>query len=283
MPRRLFLVFAFSLFYVFNGMGQEAETPPADDSESIREMMNDKEFQKFLKKNEQAFPSPLLQSQSDVGIQTEPKEDKFRQFRRYQRTVNRRNRDTVGYKRWEYDFYSPQSPLEPDVQQLHSPASVGIKVDLRQGEIRRTEREYDLAIEGNGFFCVCDSETARILVTRCGSFERDSQGYLALIQGEKAFRLVPEIQVAAEYRSFHIAEDGTVQLATENDSTPRRIGKIELLYFANPQRLLPVDHRCFSETILSGPAKNFPPLPKPAAKIKQFALEQSNVVLHGKE
>ncbi len=280
MFRIFFITFTLSLLYVSPTVAQEREILPVDDSESIREMMNDKEFQKFLKKNEQAFPSPVMQQEDGVQ-RTESKEDedRYRQLRHYQRVVNRRNRNTVGYKRWEYDLYSPRSPLTPDFRQLRTPASVGIRVDMRPGKIRETDREFDCAIEGDGFFCVSDPETARILVTRCGSFERDSQGFLALIQGERAFRLTPEIPIPSDYRSLQVSEDGTVQLATENDPTPQTVGKIELLYFANPQRLLPVDDRCFIPTSLSGPAKNRALGEKRPGKIKQFALEQSNVVV----
>ncbi|PSJ42201.1 flagellar hook-basal body complex protein [Allosphingosinicella deserti] len=52
------------------------------------------------------------------------------------------------------------------------------RVDMRQGELRQTERDLDLAVDGNGFMMLVDGD--RILYTRTGSFEANRDGHIVL-------------------------------------------------------------------------------------------------------
>jgi len=243
-----------------------AQETPADDDPLVVEMMNDKEFQKFLRTTGQAFPT--------LTVQTEPivreKPDNlslYRRLRQQQDEENERNRDTIGYKRREYDFHFPKQS-----QRL---LSVGVKIDMRQGVLRETGEEFDLGIEGNGFFQVIEQEEPRIppeiLYTRCGSFERDPEGFLSLIQGERVFRLTPQIFIPAEMDSLHVSEDGQIRAITGADV--QTIGRLELAVFPNPRRLCPVDDRCFSATPLSGKPKI---QTTGTGKTRQRFLEEAN-------
>jgi len=235
-----------------------------EDDHLYEEMMNDAEFQKFLRMTGQAFPFeekavPVFRGNSEAL-------SLYLQLRRHQMEENERNRDTIGYKRWEYDFHFPRQPMMPGETPPLRLLSVGLKIDMRQGELRQTDENLDLAIEGSGFFRIIDRETAQILYTRCGSFERDTEGFLALIQGERVFRLAPEISVPEEFDSLRISEDGQV---TGDDKV---LGRLELILFPNPRRLRPVDDRCFAETPLSGKPKT----KGNTGKIQQGFLEESN-------
>jgi len=227
-----------------------------EDDSLYEEMLNDAEFQKFLKMFPQEETVAPVIPRDSVALPL------YQRLRQRQAEENERNRDTIGYKLREYDFHIPyEQPLRP--------LSVGLKIDMRQGELRSTGDDFDLAIEGKGFFRVIDQETTQILYTRCGTFERDTEGFLALIQGERVFRLAPEISVPEECDSLRISEDGQVT------GDGKVLGHLELVLFPNPRRLRPVDDRCFAETPLSGKPKTR----GNTGKVRQGFLEESNATL----
>ena len=239
-----------------------------DDDPGVAEMMNDKEFQKFLRNTGQVPPALAPQDEAAEPARREDsgKLSLYRQLRQRQNEENERNRSTIGYKRREYDIHFPASPQRP--------LSVAVKIDMRQGELQNTGEEFDLAIEGNGFFQVVDQEHGQILYTRSGSFERDLDGFLSLLQGERVFRLTPPVLIPEETGSFHVSEDG--QILTTTESGERTSGRAELAVFPNPRRLCPEDDRCFSATPLSGKPKTRHPAQGTAGKIRQRFLEKSN-------
>lgn len=53
------------------------------------------------------------------------------------------------------------------------------RLDFSQGELRQSERDLDLAVEGNGFL-VLDGGGGDYFYARTGSFEVDQQGYIVL-------------------------------------------------------------------------------------------------------
>jgi flagellar hook protein FlgE len=52
------------------------------------------------------------------------------------------------------------------------------QIDFRQGELRQTERDLDLAIDGSGFLMLMRGD--EVFYTRTGSFEVDKQGFIVL-------------------------------------------------------------------------------------------------------
>lgn len=58
-----------------------------------------------------------------------------------------------------------------------------------QGAVQTTSGALDAAIQGNGFFVVRDSQGARLL-TRDGSFQLDSQGFVVTLTGERVQQYV---------------------------------------------------------------------------------------------
>lgn len=52
------------------------------------------------------------------------------------------------------------------------------RIDFKQGELRQTDRDLDLAIDGSGFLVLMRGE--EVLYTRTGSFEVDKDGYIVL-------------------------------------------------------------------------------------------------------
>lgn len=93
----------------------------------------------------------------------------------------------------------------------------GARVDAersnRRGEIRRTGREYDLAIVGPGHFSVRDA-AGRVVDTRSGSFERTLRGTLADARGRTLLGDAGPLMVP---QGATIDERGRV-LAGDNDT-----------------------------------------------------------------
>ena len=274
----LFVLFCFTIQPL---SAQEPMAQTEEDAKLLDEMKNDRAFQKFLKQNGQSFAPFALQSEDEqkepdvfpeyVAPKNPPINWAIRleeQLGEHEESVNQRNRDTVGYKCWKYDIYVPRMPILAETQPAKQSASVGILVDQRQGILYATEEELDFAIDGVGFFQVVDQEGGRVLYTRCGSFERDAEGFLALIQGERIFRVTPEIRIPADCFSFELLDDGTLQAASKSEP----LGRLELVRFPNPKRLRPEDDRCFSATPLSGP-----PQKQTQGVIRKGFLERSNV------
>lgn len=52
------------------------------------------------------------------------------------------------------------------------------RIDFKQGELRQTDRDLDLAIDGSGFMMLLRGED--VLYTRTGSFEVDKDGFIVL-------------------------------------------------------------------------------------------------------
>jgi flagellar hook protein FlgE len=52
------------------------------------------------------------------------------------------------------------------------------RIDFKQGELRQTDRDLDLAIDGSGFMLLMRGE--EVLYTRTGSFEVDKDGFIVL-------------------------------------------------------------------------------------------------------
>lgn len=52
------------------------------------------------------------------------------------------------------------------------------KLDFRQGELRQSERDLDLAVDGSGFLILLNGD--EVLYTRTGSFEVNKEGFIVL-------------------------------------------------------------------------------------------------------
>jgi len=61
----------------------------------------------------------------------------------------------------------------------------GTQFDFHQGDLVSTGNIFHFAIQGDGFFTIRDPNTDEIGYTRNGSFDRDSEGYLATLTGQR--------------------------------------------------------------------------------------------------
>lgn len=200
---------------------------------------------------------------------------------------NLANVNTVGFKRdrvvFEDLFYSIQRQPGAQVDQVNELPSgiqlgsgvrvVGTQKVFTQGNTQNTTQELDLAVMGQGFFQIENSD-GQIMYTRNGQFHRNSEGLMVNSQG---LPLEPQIQIPDNAVSFSVGVDGTVTTTTADDPTPQQLGQITLAKFINPAGLEAVGGNLFRETEASGPADELIAGADGAGSIKQGALEGSNV------
>ncbi|HCM1329117.1 TPA: flagellar basal-body rod protein FlgG [Vibrio parahaemolyticus] len=200
---------------------------------------------------------------------------------------NLANVNTVGFKRdrvvFEDLFYSIQRQPGAQVDQVNELPSgvqlgsgvrvVGTQKVFTQGNTQNTTQDLDLAVMGQGFFQIENSD-GQIMYTRNGQFHINSEGLMVNSQG---LPLEPQIQIPDNVTSFSVGVDGTVTTTTADDPTPQQLGQITLAKFINPAGLEAVGGNLFRETEASGPADELIAGADGAGSIKQGALEGSNV------
>jgi flagellar basal-body rod protein FlgG len=143
--------------------------------------------------------------------------------------------------------------------------------DQSPGSILTTGSEFDLAIDGEGFFQVSRSGGGTGF-TRAGSFRLDSSGTLVTANGDA---LNPAIQIPAGSTSVSIEPNGLVT-ATVNGSQVT-VGQIEIATFNNPGGLQAQGGGLFLETAASGSPVAGVPGASNAGRVISGAIETSNV------
>ncbi len=143
-----------------------------------------------------------------------------------------------------------------------------VRIDHRAGDHMATHRELDVAIEGAGFIPVTgkNGETA---YTREGSFAVNSEGYLVSAGG---LLVGSGIKLPATYKRIKINTDGLVFVLEEKEAEFKKIGKIPLVAFKNPEGLEIAEGNVFRTSEKSGE----PELIVNHTKIKQGKIERAN-------
>lgn len=276
----LFMIFTISLFAQTKN---ETKNNNGTQTDSIvEEALNDPEFLQFMKRSGQSLDVfeklkksdtkniPLEQTETKK-LHSHPLADKNRLLL-LGAVENLQNHQIVGFRKRQYEI--------GDVRNTTPSENFGTRIDLRPGAIFRTLRELDVAIDGNGFFCIADSTRQRFY-TRNGSFERSPEGKLALIYGANIYPLEPQIMIPEDWEILDINTQGEVWItpksSQETPAEKRKVGQLILARFPNADRLRPENAVLFSETPLSGKAIFATPDSARTGKIQQCALEQSNV------
>lgn len=154
----------------------------------------------------------------------------------------------------------------------------GTQVSFEQGSLINTNRPYDLAIEGDGFFKVVveDALGNGTAYTRAGGFSLNADGELVLAN-DQGRRLDPPITIPADAISVKITTDGKVQVLQPGSTEPTEQGQIQLTTFVNPAGLKQVGENLFVETVASGPAIEGNPASENRGRLRQNFVEASNV------
>ncbi len=200
---------------------------------------------------------------------------------------NLANLNTVGYKASREAFEDliydqVQTPgtknssntVSPvGIQIGHGTRLVGVYKHFTQGELSQTNRELDVAIEGNGFFQVL-TDDGKTVYTRDGGLRLNASGEIVTNDG---LVIQPALTIPAEATSVTIGQDGTVSVVTAGSSTATDLGTLQLAVFQNPAGLKAIGKNLLEETAASGSATLVTPGQTGAGTIAQGFLENSNV------
>jgi flagellar basal-body rod protein FlgG len=199
---------------------------------------------------------------------------------------NLANVNTAGYKKNKINFEDLMYRTLSVTNGIHGPvgnneymgagsAIASTEKIFTQGDIKNTQNQLDLAIQGTGFFEV-ELPDGNFAYTRNGSFKLDNEGYLVNSSGH---RLSAKIQLPADSASLTIQKDGIVLATLNSEVTPAEVGKIELAYFVNPSSLTPMGDNLYQANRETGPAQYGEPGTNGTGTLAQGFQEGSNVDL----
>ena len=209
------------------------------------------------------------------------------------RTIeNISNIKSLGYKRNQTSF----------VETLNGEITRHESKDFSQGPLRRTGEVFDLALDGQGFFEI-ELENGQRAYTRAGHFRLNGEGELVTAdEGYKVVPLVedvgkPIIEVKKDKNNVlglnmevttpkliippdltpEITENGTVNGINPVNGEKRKIGRVNVVAFNNPQGLELIGKGLYVPTKLSGQVQEIEYGPNVSTKVKQGYLEYGNV------
>ena len=181
---------------------------------------------------------------------------------------NLANSNTVGFKQSSafttaYKKYLHNNRMEPFVNNEQTISEVF--VDYKEGALRKTGNDLDLAIRGSGFFTVMSPTGVRY--TRDGNFTIDSQGYLVDGRGAKVIGTDGLIQ-CDEQSIITVTDRGEI-IQNGNEK-----GFVKICDFKKPYELLRDGNGYFKPLYSDNPV-----VTSPGYTIKQGFLEESNTNL----
>tara|TARA_R110002111_G_scaffold254461_1_gene320089 strand:+ start:9797 stop:11452 length:1656 start_codon:yes stop_codon:yes gene_type:complete len=194
------------------------------------------------------------------------------------------NAGTIGFKRSYVEFESlpyeyVQTPASEE-SETEPPIAIGMgsqvlqtRVSQTSGEVIKTGRTLDLAIEGQGFLQVRLGE--KMAYTRTGRLLFDNDRRLCIRGSQNNYPIVPEIELPAKSHSIQISEAGVVTAVVAD--AEQTVGKLSLACFADPSELFPRESCLFEATPRSGAPRVLTPGTKGAGLVRAGVLETSNV------
>lgn len=182
---------------------------------------------------------------------------------------NMANMNTAGFKQDDTLFasYLVQTPEAAGIGSapLYFTEDFGTFQNFAAGAIVETGNTFDVAIEGDAFFCV--ETSAGEMYTRKGQFALNADGQIVTNDGAVVLSENNEpFFIAPGEREVVITESGDVM--TENGV----IGRLKLAHFADNQKLLKV-----AGTMFENVAGNEMQVGTDNVRIAQGAIEKSNV------
>lgn len=151
------------------------------------------------------------------------------------------------------------------------PAAVSMEV--RQGSVRQTGGELDIAIEGTGYLEI-ELPSGETGYTRDGALKLTGEGELVTSDG---YPVVPGITVPADARAVVLNPDGTLFARFDGQVDLQQIGALTLASFVNQKGLEAIGDNLFLETAASGPSLSGEPGVDGRGTFRQGYLEESSV------
>ena len=200
---------------------------------------------------------------------------------------NLANVSTNGFKRGRIDFqdllYEAARPagatasagreIPTGIYVGHGSRVASIQKLFTQGSFQKTDQQYDVAIEGDGFFQIAmpNGETG---YTRDGSFKLDSTGRMVTSNGDP---LIPAVTIPANAERVTIADDGTVSVVQPGQAAVTVLTTITTARFPNPAGLEALGKNLYRETDSSGLVTVGNPGGDGFGALRQNFIEMSNV------
>jgi flagellar basal-body rod protein FlgG len=198
------------------------------------------------------------------------------------------NMNTVGYKRQRAEF---QDLMYQNIERMGAQSSsagtvvpTGIQVGLgvkagsvyritEQGTPGRTDNQYDVAIDGHGYFQITlpSGETG---YTRAGNFSLSPEGQIVT---EDGYAVEPAITIPQNAVDVIISKTGEVSAKIDGQVDPQVVGQLEIANFFNEAGLEAVGDNLLMETAASGPANVAAPGEPGFGQLLQGYTESSNV------
>ncbi len=196
------------------------------------------------------------------------------------------NMRTTGYKKQRVDFqdllYQTYRRAGTTTSDTGTIAPVGVEIGsgvktaatpriMSQGGVLPTDKEYDVAVRGEGFFRI-EMPDGRIAYTRDGSFELNQDGVLVTVDG---YQIEGGITIPEGATNISINAEGLVQVTV--DGAVQDSGQIQLSRFINKSGLESIGDNLFVETEASGAPLTDDPGGEGMGSLLQRHLEQANV------
>jgi flagellar basal-body rod protein FlgG len=198
------------------------------------------------------------------------------------------NINTTGFKRARAEFTdllyqaerSAGTPSRGGEANVPEGAYVGLGVKTaairnlhQQGSLAQTSNDFDLAINGRGWFQITGAE-GETFYTRAGAFNKNDQGVIVTLDG---YEVQPAMTVPIEATKVTVNETGEVYVTIPNQVEPQLLGQITLATFVNDVGLEPMGGNLYRQTESSGDPQVGVPGDPGFGKIHQGYLENSNV------
>ncbi|MBM4074282.1 MAG: flagellar hook basal-body protein [Planctomycetes bacterium] len=148
-------------------------------------------------------------------------------------------------------------------------------LDLKQGTLLPTGRTLDLAIDGNGYFCVHINGVPTW--SRCGTMVLNRDRQLSLLVSDSPAPLQPIVTIPDAVQEIQITAQGEVRVLVNPGADPQSVGKIELALFTSPEQLRPIGKTLLAQTEESGSPVLGEPESMGRGSLQQGFIEQSNV------
>jgi flagellar basal-body rod protein FlgG len=198
------------------------------------------------------------------------------------------NMNTVAFKRQRAEFQdllyqtleqagaqsSEQGNIVPTGVQVGAGVKAGSVYRIAtQGSMTRTDNDFDMAIDGRGYFQVL-LPSGQTAFTRAGNLSPNDQGQLVTQDG---YLLEPAVAIPADATAVTISKAGQVQVTQPGSPDQNIVGTIQLASFMNEGGLSAQGSNLFMETAASGPPLVGAPGELGMGEILQGYTEASNV------
>lgn len=197
------------------------------------------------------------------------------------------NVNTTGFKKSRVEFQDMLSQVvktpgaminQGTFQPVGIDYGLGVKTAattkvFSQGGAVTTDRNLDIAIQGEGFLQVMKTD-GTLAYTRDGSLKLDAMGQICTTDG---YLVQPQTAIPADATEIDITEDGNISCTIGSDTVQSIVGTIQLARFQNPSGLLSIGHNLYVETAASGNPIQDTPGQNGMGTIQQGFLEGSNV------